>query len=122
MVLIDTSAWIEAIRKGGKSEVRDRVHSLLESGESRLSEPVLIELFHGARGSSEISFIKELEESVPILRCNKECFEKSMQVAISSRKKGITVSSMDILIFSIAKQYGASVYSLDKHFIQLSKL
>lgn len=122
MVLIDTSAWIEALRKKGDIKVRAEVDLVLRNGKARLTEPVLVELFHGANGNSELEFLKNLHESIPLLTCNSQCYEMAFQVAQQSRKKGITVSSMDILIFSVAKVYNADVISKDRHFSLLESL
>jgi predicted nucleic acid-binding protein len=122
MVLIDTSAWIEALRKKGDAKVRAEVDLALRNGKARLTEPVLVELFHGANGNSEIDFLINLRESIPILSCDSQCYDKAIQIAQHSRKKGITVSSMDILIFSVAKIYGATVISKDRHFSLLESL
>ena len=122
MVLIDTSAWIEALRKKGDAKVRGEVDFVLRNGQARLSEPVLVELFHGANGSSEITFLKNLKDSIPILSCQSDCYEMAIHIAQLSRKKGITVSSMDILIFSVAKFYDAKLISKDRHFSLLESL
>lgn len=122
MVLVDTSAWIEAIRKKGDPKIRTDVDIILRNGKARLTEPVLVELFHGANGSSELDFLKNLKDAVPMLSCNSQCYEIAMQIAQYSRKKGITVSSMDILIFSVAKFYSATVISKDRHFSLLESL
>jgi predicted nucleic acid-binding protein len=122
MVLIDTSAWIEALRKKGDENVRADVDRFLRNGKARLTEPVLVELFHGANGSSELEFLKDLQGSIPILPCNSSCYEMAIQIAQLSRKKGITVSSMDLLIFSVAKFYKAEIISKDRHFSLLESL
>lgn len=122
MVLIDTSAWIEALRKKGDAKVRGEVDFVLRNGQARLTEPVLVELFHGASGNSEITFLKNLKDSIPILSCHTDCYELAVHIAQLSRKKGITVSSMDILIFSVARFYGSKLISKDRHFSLLESL
>ena len=122
MVLIDTSAWIEALRKKGDTKIRAEVDFVLRNGQARLTEPVLVELFHGANGNSETAFLKNLKESIPILSCQSDCYELAIHIAQLSRKKGITVSSMDILIFSVAKFYGAKLIYKDRHFSLLDSL
>lgn len=116
MVLIDTSAWIEALRKKGDPKIRQEVDLNLRNGNARLTEPVLVELFHGARGQQEISFLEELKESVPILSCNEACFAHAIDLSKKSRRKGITVSSMDILIFAVASHYQVPTIHKDRHF------
>ncbi len=122
MILIDTSAWIEALRTKGDQEIRSKVNAALQNGEARLTEPVLVELFHGATGTKELQFLNQMKDSIPILECNSRCFEKGIHFSQLSRKKGITVSSMDLLIFSVAKEYNARLLHKDRHFHLLSSL
>ncbi|MBI2027659.1 MAG: hypothetical protein HYS98_07670 [Deltaproteobacteria bacterium] len=61
LVLIDSSSWIEALRKNGKREIKDRVERLLVEGQATSCEMVLLELWNGARGKEEKNYISELE-------------------------------------------------------------
>ncbi len=116
ITLIDTSAWIEALKAKGKEVVKSKVKDFLISGEARISEPILLELYNGARGTKELNLIEELENTIPILTCNKEIFSESNLIAIKLRSKGVTVPSVDILIFTISKVYKANLYHQDSDF------
>jgi predicted nucleic acid-binding protein len=122
MVLIDTSAWIEAIRTKGDVSLKQKVLLALENGEARITEPVLVELFHGATNGKEIIFLREIQDSVPLLSCTSLVYEKAIEVAQGSRKKGITISSMDLLIYSVSKIYKTKLLHRDRHFELLDKL
>jgi predicted nucleic acid-binding protein len=119
--LIDTSAWIEALRSKGKTEIREKVKELLVSGEARITEPILLELFHGARGKQEIETIKELSETVPILKCGESIYSLSYQNAIALRSRGVTVPSMDILIFSVSDYYKVKLLHNDSDFVLIQE-
>ena len=71
---------------------------------------------------TSIAFLKNLKDSIPILSCHLDCYELAIHIAQLSRKKGVTVSSMDILIFSVAKFYGSKLISKDRHFSLLESL
>ena len=47
-----------------KKDIRAKVKELLLSGDARIAEPILLELFHGARGKKELDTIKDLSETV----------------------------------------------------------
>ncbi len=115
-ILIDTSAWIEALRKKGDEKVRIKVQELLVSGEARVCEPVLLELFHGAQGKEEIKLIKELSQTVPVLSCNQVVYQLSFELAQKLRAKGITVPAMDILIYSVSRHYDVGLFHRDSDF------
>jgi predicted nucleic acid-binding protein len=98
------------------------VKEFLVSGEARIAEPILLELFHGARGKKELETIKELSETVPILKCNEKIFVEAYKNAMELRTKGLTVPSMDILIYSISIFYKAKIYHNDSDFTSINEL
>ncbi len=68
--LIDTSAWIEALRRDGDTETRRMVIELAREGEAVVCEMILLELWNGARGKKEVDVVRSLEaelDLVPIL-------------------------------------------------------
>ena len=50
LTLIDTSSWIEALRRSGRAEVRERVARLMSEGRAAWCDLVALELWNGARG------------------------------------------------------------------------
>lgn len=121
-VLIDTSAWIEALRKKGDEKVRAKVQELLVSGEARVCEPILLELFHGAQGKEEIKTIKELSSTIPLLSCNESVYSLSFDLAQKLRAKGVTVPAMDILIYATAKHYNTGLFHKDSDYTLIEKV
>ena len=53
MILIDTSAWIEFLRAGGRQAVKERVSLYLELDEAAVTGPVRFELLTGSDRTSE---------------------------------------------------------------------
>ena len=53
LVLIDTSAWIHALRPGGNPEVREQVRGLLTEGRVATCEMIILELVGGTRTEGE---------------------------------------------------------------------
>lgn len=64
MKLIYTSAWIESFLTKGDKEIRSQVECALRNCEARLTEPVLVDLFHGAQGTKELNLLNSIKESV----------------------------------------------------------
>ncbi|PWB78674.1 MAG: hypothetical protein C3F08_08205 [Candidatus Methylomirabilota bacterium] len=52
-VLIDTSAWIHALRPSGNVAVREQVRALLAEGRAATCEMIVLELAGGARTEGE---------------------------------------------------------------------
>ena len=67
MTLIDTSAWIEQLRRGGDASVRKHVEALLASGEAAWCPLVRLELWNGARGEKERTALTEMDRDVAVV-------------------------------------------------------
>ena len=105
MTLIDTSSWIEALRKDGKEEVRDRVRKLLLNGEAALCDFVLLELWNGARGDYEKKKLAQMEREIFCVSTTSAVWTLARELAIRCRKNGITVPPSDLLIAECAESH-----------------
>ena len=94
----------------------------LEDGSACLCQPVLLELWNGARGQAEKRFLSELQNSLEILLSNQAAWGISHQIAKKARGAGLTVPAIDILIFSIAITAKADLIHDDSHFESLVRL
>lgn len=59
MILVDTSAWIDFLRRRDSS-CRSRLVQLLQRGEAALVDPVVAELLYGVRGDRERAMVLDL--------------------------------------------------------------
>jgi predicted nucleic acid-binding protein len=121
-VLVDTSSWIEALRKSGNTSVHNRVMRLFTEGQACVNELILLELWNGAQGDREKSFLKKMQKDVDCLTITSAIWEKSYFISRINRDTGITISSTDILIFATAQHYGVLLEHCDKDFELLEKL
>lgn len=118
-VLIDTSAWIEALRPEGDEAVRREVRTLLEDGSAVFCDLVLLELWNGARGSRERQYLGELEHELQTLPTTDEVWERSKALARRCRRHGRTIPATDLLIAACAEHHGARLLHRDDHFDQI---
>ncbi len=121
-VLVDTSAWIHALKKEGKEQIRLSVKNCLDDGLACLCQPVLIELWNGARGPTEKRMLQELQTVLEVLPTSEEAWSLAYRLAARTRSRGITVPAIDILIFSIALVEETNVLHDDSHFEKLAGL
>ena len=121
-VLIDSSAWIHALRKDGNEAIRLAVKSCLNDGSACFCEPVLLELWNGARGIAERRVLAEFQNVLEIIPTTDQVWARAYQIASRARAKGVTVPAIDILIFSIAAVQELSLLHDDDHFVRLMKL
>ena len=116
VTLIDTSAWIEALRPKGNAKITEQVDALLQSGNARFCEPVILELYNGAKGKNEILKLREMVSAIPTLQTTEAIWKESYASAISFRERGLTIPNIDILIYQVAKHYKVGLLSVDAHF------
>ena len=122
MILIDTSAWIQTLREKGNLDMRKKVEIAHNAGYARFCEPVMLELYNGARGEHELKKIKKLEESVPLLLCDQNAWIRAIKYAKTLRSLAYTIPAIDILIQAIGDENGAEILAYDKHFDIMKKV
>ena len=116
MTLIDTSAWIEQLRKGGNAEVRRHVEDLLANGEAAWCAMVRLELWNGARGGREADVLREMEEVIVDLVIDDEVWSLATERARSCRSRGLTIPATDLIVSACASRHGVRVVHADRHF------
>lgn len=122
MVLIDTSAWIEAMRQHGDAEMRVRVNEVIRAGTAAWCPAVRMELWPCAKGRRELDRLMELRELVFDLPISDEVWERAIKLATMGRSKGLKCPISDLLIFACAEVHRVTMLHCDKHFDLLVKL
>lgn len=121
-VLIDTSAWIEAMRASGDEAIRLRVERLMLDARAVFCDLVRLELWNGARGERERRWLRELEEALETVPTTPEVWERASSLARSCRARGITVPATDLLVAACAAEHGLDLLHRDAHFDRLQGL
>ena len=65
MTLVDTSSWIDFLRRNGDATVKKRFSDLLNEGSAAVCPVVLAELWMGARSGNDRSDVQELQDVLP---------------------------------------------------------
>jgi len=121
MVLVDSSAWIEALRRNGRIQVKLAVEGLLDVYEAQWCAPVRLEVLGGAR-RAERRLLGKCFSVIPYRRCSDEDWERAISLAWRLRDAGLTVPWLDVLIASIALHDGNRLYAVGSHFEKISQL
>ena len=122
MTLIDTSAWIEQLRRGGDAAVRRQVEALLGAGEAAWCPLVRLELWNGARGGEERTVLKEMEQTLPSLTIDGAVWDLAATLASRAREWGVTVPATDLLVASCARHHEVPLLHRDGHFESVARL
>ena len=122
MKLIDTSSWIDAMRRDGDATVRARVQALMQGGEAAWCDFVRLELWNGLRGAAERKQMKALEADVILLPTTAAVWARAMELARRARSTGLTVPGADVLIAACAWEHGVAMEYDDAHLAALADL
>jgi predicted nucleic acid-binding protein len=120
MVLVDSSAWIEALRRNGDMGVKLAIEGLLEAYEAQWCTPVRLEVLGGARLEERVMLGKRFSV-IPYRPCHEDDWNRAIALAWQLRGKGLTVPWLDVLIAAIAIHDGVRLYAIDAHFEEIAK-
>ena len=120
MYLIDTSIWIESLKKDSKFKIQEH----FKEYEIFLCLPVYQEILQGIREDSAYWAVKKALDHSKFLEetLTKGTIEEAISIYRQARKKGITIrSSIDCLIASIAIRNNATIVHKDRDYSEISK-
>ena len=120
MILVDTSVWVEAFRRGQGPEA-ERLRALLDADEVAITAPVRIELLSGS-GASDLPQLRRTLSALPRFDLGPRSWERIEgwveRAVAAGRRFGVT----DLLIAAVAAENELSVWSLDGDFAEMAKL
>ncbi len=114
--LVDTSAWILALRKDFSPEVKERIDHLLKENTVITTGMVKLEILGGTKTESEFRRLKRRLDALDSVDLDTSLWEESYDLAFKLRRKGIAVPYTDILIASCALKIGSTFVHVDAHF------
>ncbi len=115
-VLVDTSAWIETLRRNGDPDVCASVRAATAEGRAVLCDLVLLELWNGAQGASEHRILRELEAVVEKVPTPPAIWKAASELARICRGAGVSAPATDILIAACAEHHDLEILHRDSHF------
>ena len=121
MVLVDTSVWIEFLRRPSRIDLR----AIVDLDEVVTCLPVLQEVLQGFREPSAFTLARESMLALPMVEAplGQEVFEDAVGLYRRARAAGITVrSSVDCLIAACALRNGLSVLHHDRDYDLLARV
>ena len=120
--LVDTSAWVQLMRKDGDVAICERLRSLIASDLAAWCEIVRVELYHGARSESDFKSLREMEATLQRLEMSPAVWDKCAEVAVRCRQKGKPLPTTDMMVYACAAVHGVTVFHRDQHFETLVEL
>jgi predicted nucleic acid-binding protein len=115
MVIVDSSVWIESMRREGRIDIKIGLEGLVEAAEAAFCGPIKLEVLGGAR-IQDRKRLSAYFECIPYRPINDAAWEFAKDCAWRLRDKGHTIPWNDILIGSLSVTWNCRVYSADQHF------
>ena len=115
ITLIDTSVWIDFTRRKTPERVKRFVAPFLFDATAHLAEPVAFELLRDAT-ENETSALTQHFATFPLLSTPGDLWQRAAALGRRCRKAGCTVSSLDLLIATVALVHRAVLVTLDENF------
>ena len=121
LALVDTSAWIEYLKRTSHPIAKEIEPALLFNT-AAICQLVLAELVQGAKSEKEIVLIMDLVLVVKVLKESESTWQQAGFLANKLRKRGKTISLIDCYLAVLAKENKAMILTLDKHFSMIADL
>ncbi|MBE7501499.1 MAG: PIN domain-containing protein [Verrucomicrobiales bacterium] len=115
MKIVDTSLWIEFLRRRGDPEAKHAVARLLEADQAAYSCPIRFELLAGVRPEEEADLAQALG-FIHHLRFEPEDWCAAARLERQIRNQGVSVPRNDLFVATIAIRTGIPVACRDAHF------
>lgn len=116
MILVDTSVWIDWLRRGSRPATR-ALDKWIDLGDIVLAPVVVQELLQGARGEAQLTELRRHFEPLPLLMPSSRTYADAGALYARCRWAGITPRSPhDCLIAQLAVEHGVALLHDDRDF------
>ena len=126
LVLIDTSAWIEFLRKPGRADpaVAEEVQKVIVDDRAATTEHVLVEVAMGARGEKQLEQWRRMFLDLRLFPVDRKIWLAAAEHGYMLARKGLGgVPLADLLLSSLALEYGLVVlHKEERHLPKIAKL
>jgi predicted nucleic acid-binding protein len=122
LVLIDTSAWIKALRQKGHSpQLASLVSRLLEEDRVVTLPLVILELLAGIKSDKDYHELLEEFNALHQLDLTDKLWQEAYRVSFRLKKGGLIVPIADLILSVLAIHYDCELLHADRHFDLLAK-
>ena len=111
MVLVDSSVWIEYLRRPA-SETGLELDRLLGEKAVVLTGVVMVEVLLGARSKQDFERLASLLGPIPFEEVDKKAWSDTAELGMRLRRSGTPIPLSDLQIASVALQGNHSLFSL----------
>lgn len=121
MHLVDTSVWIEFLRKSGSAVIQARLRPLILHGQVGVGNWIVLELMTGLRRTENPAHLLDRFSPITHLPFPDEAWPRAWNLASSLRKHGVTPTAADCFIATVAMEAGVPLIHCDGDFEDIRK-
>ena len=121
MKLVDTSAWVEFLRRKGDAKVKHAVARLLHADQAVYTCPIRFELLSGVKAGEE----EDLEQVFVLARhipFEPEDWRTAALLERQLRGRGLTIPRNDLFVATVAMRTSLTLVCRDAHFDTIRKV
>ncbi len=121
MKIVDTSGWIEFLRKRGDAAVKQAVARLINADLAAYTCPIRFELLSGVRPEEEADLEQAFafSQHIPFER---DDWREAALLERRFRAKGVTIPRNDLFVATVAIRTRMAVICRDSHFEVMRKV
>ena len=116
MYLVDTSIWIHALRPAGHPSIRSLLRPLIVSGETAITDWILLELMTGLLASERKEALRQWFAPVSRLPFEAAWWEAALDHAARLRRRSVSPTAADCLITTVAIKHHVPLIHCDADF------
>jgi len=116
MVLIDTSAWLFALKKDFHPAIKARIEDRLLESDVAINGMIELELLGGTRSEKEYNRLKSRLEALYYVEADRSLWYLAAKFAFDLKRKGLNIPYPDIFIAASALKEEAVLIHADSHF------
>jgi len=120
-LLIDTSLWVDFTRARSPLSIKRFIAPYVLHPDAYLAEPVTFEILRHAT-AAEARQLTQQFQTLPMLATPLDLWTQAAQLGQACRAKGITATSLDLLIAAVALYHGAEVVTFDDDFEKIASV
>ena len=122
-VLVDTSVWSLALRRGGETEPGSahELRNLIADGRVQMIGPIRQEILSGVREEGQFKELEARLSAFPDLPLTSEDHVAAARFFNLCRAKGVQGSNTDFLICAVAVRHRLAIFTTDKDFTLYAK-
>jgi predicted nucleic acid-binding protein len=121
LYLIDTSVWVELLRRTAPTNLTARVRDLIAARSAASNRVIDLEILVGARDEFRFGEYQRRLGALIRLEIDAHVWARSARTGYDLRRKGVTASVPDLVITATALVHGAVVMHVNGDFDHIAK-